>query len=86
MDLEEILKKYFGYSSFKTGQKEVITSILAGNHTLAVLPTGTGKSLCYQFPGYVLNGALLLLFRLYYRSCRSSGTNDENWGRKGLLL
>jgi ATP-dependent DNA helicase RecQ len=61
MDLEEILKKYFGYSSFKTGQKEVITSILAGNHTLAMLPTGTGKSLCYQFPGYVLNGAIIIV-------------------------
>lgn len=61
MNLEQILYKYFGYSSFKPGQKEVISSILAGNHTLAMLPTGTGKSLCYQLLGYVLNGPIVII-------------------------
>lgn len=61
MELERLLAKYFGYQSFKTGQKEVITSILSGQHTLAMLPTGTGKSLCYQLPGYILKGTILIV-------------------------
>lgn len=61
MKLENILEKHFGYPSFKTGQKDVISSILTGNHTLAMLPTGTGKSLCYQLPGYVLSGVILIV-------------------------
>ncbi|WML53923.1 ATP-dependent DNA helicase RecQ [Neobacillus sp. PS3-12] len=61
MELEQLLKKYFGYNSFKPGQKEVITSILEGNHTLAMLPTGTGKSLCYQLLGYIFEGAIIIV-------------------------
>ncbi|MEH7120402.1 ATP-dependent DNA helicase RecQ [Neobacillus vireti] len=61
MELEILLKKYFGYSSFKKGQKEVITTILSGKHTLAMLPTGTGKSLCYQLPSYCLTGQTLIV-------------------------
>ena len=59
--LENDLKKYFNYSSFRPGQKEVITSVLNGHHTIAMLPTGTGKSLCYQLSGYLLNGPVLIV-------------------------
>ncbi|MCM3566756.1 ATP-dependent DNA helicase RecQ [Neobacillus mesonae] len=61
MELELLLKKYFGFSFFKIGQKEVISSLLNGEHTLAMLPTGTGKSLCYQLPGYILEGQILII-------------------------
>ncbi|MGG3470822.1 ATP-dependent DNA helicase RecQ [Neobacillus pocheonensis] len=61
MELEKLLKEHFGYESFKTGQKEVISSLLAGQHTLAMLPTGTGKSLCYQLPGLILSGHVLII-------------------------
>jgi ATP-dependent DNA helicase RecQ len=61
MELENVLNKHFGYQSFKTGQKEVISSILAGRDTLAMLPTGTGKSLCYQLPGILLEGQILII-------------------------
>jgi ATP-dependent DNA helicase RecQ len=61
MELEKLLKKYFGYQSFKTGQKEVIMSLLEGKHTIAMLPTGTGKSLCYQLPGYCLDGQIIII-------------------------
>jgi ATP-dependent DNA helicase RecQ len=61
MELERVLYKHFGYQTFKTGQKEVISSLLGGNHTIAMLPTGTGKSLCYQLPGYCLDGQILII-------------------------
>ncbi|MGJ7919948.1 RecQ family ATP-dependent DNA helicase [Neobacillus sp. LXY-4] len=61
MELTSILKKYFHYEKFRAGQEEVISSVLAGHHTLAMLPTGTGKSLCYQFPGYLLKGQVLIV-------------------------
>lgn len=61
MNLEKKLEQYFGFSSFRPGQREVISSILAGKHTLAMLPTGTGKSLCYQLPTYIFNKPTLVV-------------------------
>ena len=49
----EALKKYFGYENFKPVQEEIIEEILNGNNVLAVLPTGAGKSLCYQIPSII---------------------------------
>jgi ATP-dependent DNA helicase RecQ len=49
----QALDKYFGYKSFRVGQKEIIDAILQGNNVLAVLPTGAGKSICYQIPSLV---------------------------------
>ncbi|TKC19753.1 RecQ family ATP-dependent DNA helicase [Robertmurraya kyonggiensis] len=59
--LEKMLEMYFGFSTFKQGQKEVIDSVLKGNNTVAVLPTGTGKSLCYQLPAYDLPGVVIIV-------------------------
>ncbi|MGB8317185.1 MAG: RecQ family ATP-dependent DNA helicase [Ignavibacteriaceae bacterium] len=49
----QALEKYFGHQSFRFGQKEIIDTILQGNNVLAVLPTGAGKSICYQIPSLV---------------------------------
>lgn len=57
----EILENIFGFSSFRAGQEEVIDAVLAGHDVLAMLPTGTGKSLCYQLPGYLLKGPVLIV-------------------------
>jgi ATP-dependent DNA helicase RecQ len=51
--IHEALFKYFGYNKFRPGQEEIINEILSGNNVLAVLPTGAGKSICYQIPSIV---------------------------------
>ena len=58
---QHILKKYFGYDNFRKGQGDIITSILAGQDTFAIMPTGAGKSLCYQVPALMLEGVTLVI-------------------------
>lgn len=57
----EVLSKYFGYDSFRPGQEEIINSILAGKSVLAVLPTGAGKSICYQIPALCTDGFSIVI-------------------------
>lgn len=58
---EQILKSVFGYDKFRPGQKEIIQNILEGRDTLAVMPTGGGKSLCYQIPALILDGITVVV-------------------------
>ena len=57
----EILKKYWGYGAFRPLQEDIIKSILAGQDTLALLPTGGGKSICYQVPGLIMEGVSVII-------------------------
>lgn len=61
MNIHTILKERFGFSHFKSGQEKVIQDVILGKDTIAVLPTGSGKSLCYQLPAYALEGTVLIV-------------------------
>ncbi len=60
-DIHNILKQYWGYDNFRELQEDIILSILSGNNTLALMPTGGGKSICFQVPGMVLEHATLVI-------------------------
>ncbi len=61
MTATQLLKTYFGYDSFRKGQQELIDSILSGKDVMAVMPTGAGKSICYQVPALLLSGITLVI-------------------------
>ena len=61
MDAKETLKVYFGYDSFRDGQESIINAILAGRDVLAIMPTGAGKSICYQVPALMLPGITIVI-------------------------
>ena len=61
MTPQEALKKYFGYEGFRPLQEEIVDSVLAGRDTLALMPTGGGKSLCFQVPTMVMDGLCLVV-------------------------
>ncbi|SER43721.1 RecQ family ATP-dependent DNA helicase [Salisediminibacterium halotolerans] len=60
-DLENELRRHFGYRSFRSYQKEVVESVLAESDTIAFLPTGMGKSLCYQLPAKLMTGLTIVV-------------------------
>lgn len=61
MNINQTLKQYFGYDSLRTGQEELINGILAGHDVLGIMPTGAGKSLCYQLPALMIKGITLVI-------------------------
>ncbi|WP_028377691.1 RecQ family ATP-dependent DNA helicase [Leeuwenhoekiella sp. MAR_2009_132] len=61
IDLHAALKKYFGFSQFKGLQEDVIKSIVKGEHTFVIMPTGGGKSLCYQLPALIEEGTAIVV-------------------------
>ncbi len=60
-NLLSLLKSYFGYTEFRDSQKDIMLSVLSGKDTLVVMPTGGGKSLCYQIPSLILEGLTLVI-------------------------
>lgn len=61
MNIHAILKERFGFDQFRAGQEAVINDVISGRDTIAILPTGSGKSLCYQLPAYTKSGTTLII-------------------------
>ncbi|MDG5799569.1 DNA helicase RecQ [Marinilabiliaceae bacterium ANBcel2] len=61
LDLNGQLKQHFGFDTFKGNQKEIVENVIAGNDTFVLMPTGGGKSLCYQLPALILEGTAIII-------------------------
>lgn len=85
MTATEVLKEYWGYDSFRPMQEEIITSALAGDDVLAILPTGGGKSVCFQVPALMKDGIALVVTPLV-ALMKDQVQNLEQWGIKALAV
>ena len=76
---QALLARVFGFPGFRPGQEEIVASVTAGTNTLAIMPTGGGKSLCFQLPALCRQGVtvvispLIALMRDQVRALRSAG-------------
>ncbi|MBL7899921.1 MAG: DEAD/DEAH box helicase, partial [Crocinitomicaceae bacterium] len=59
--LKDALRKYFGFSSFKGEQERIVQNVVDGKNTFVIMPTGGGKSLCYQLPALILDGTAIIV-------------------------
>ena len=79
----KVLNKYYGYNTFRKGQYEIISNILRGRDSFCILPTGGGKSICYQIPAMIFKGItivispLISLMKDQVDNLKANGINAE---------
>ena len=82
---QHVLSHYYGYPSFRENQQEVIETLLAGQDAFVLMPTGSGKSICYQIPSIILNGVGLVVSPLIALMQDQVGALRQNGVRAAFL-
>ena len=83
-NLNEALKKFFGFSQFKGLQEDVVNNVLANKDTFVIMPTGGGKSLCYQLPAMMKSGTAIVVSPLI-ALMKNQGMLCEGYPQKTVL-
>jgi len=85
MDLRKLLEQHFSYPDFRPGQKEIVESVIKGENVLAILPTGAGKSLCFQLPALIAPGFSIVISPLIALMKDQVDTLNKNEMRAGYI-